>query len=262
MNQTANEETRDAWNENAAYWDETMGEGNDFVNLLEWPAIERLLQLQPGEQVLDAACGNGLTSRRMAALGARVTAFDFAPQMIARAQAHDPGQIDYRVLDGCDEAALLTLGEGRFDAALCNMALMDMAEIQPLMNAVARLLRPGGRFVYTLMHPCFNGARMDHVAELIEQDSGVEMIYAVKVARYLTPTTEHGRALAAQPSPQLYFFRPLQSLFAAGFAAGLVIDGLEEPAFPPDHPAGRNPLGWSGKFSEIPPVLAVRLLRR
>ena len=41
----ANEETRQAWNQNAAFWDERMGEGNDFVEVLIWPPTERLLNL-------------------------------------------------------------------------------------------------------------------------------------------------------------------------------------------------------------------------
>jgi len=30
----ANDETRSAWDANAAFWDARMGEGNDFVNVL------------------------------------------------------------------------------------------------------------------------------------------------------------------------------------------------------------------------------------
>jgi len=60
--QSSNEETRQAWDANAAYWDEKMGEGNDFVNLLEWPATLRLLDPQPGQRILDIATGNGLTA--------------------------------------------------------------------------------------------------------------------------------------------------------------------------------------------------------
>jgi 2-polyprenyl-3-methyl-5-hydroxy-6-metoxy-1,4-benzoquinol methylase len=63
----ANAEARHAWNQNAAFWDARMGEGNDFVEVLIWPVSEMLLALHPGERVLDVACGNGLTSRRMAA---------------------------------------------------------------------------------------------------------------------------------------------------------------------------------------------------
>jgi SAM-dependent methyltransferase len=33
---------------------------------------------------------------------------------------------------------------------------MDMAQIDPLFRALARLVRPGGRFVFVLCHPCFN----------------------------------------------------------------------------------------------------------
>ena len=71
----ANQETRDVWDINAAYWDEYMGEGNDFVELLCWPAIERLLDVSEGSRILDIACGNGLTSRRLAKLGFEVEAF-------------------------------------------------------------------------------------------------------------------------------------------------------------------------------------------
>ena len=51
-----------------------MGEGNDFANVLCWPAIEELLAVQPGQEVLDIACGNGLTSRSWAAWGPRLSA--------------------------------------------------------------------------------------------------------------------------------------------------------------------------------------------
>src|SRR5450759_3934510 len=69
-----NNESREAWDANAAFWDKKMGEGNDFVNILQWPAILRLLDPQAGQNILDIATGNGLTARRLNALGARVTA--------------------------------------------------------------------------------------------------------------------------------------------------------------------------------------------
>ena len=67
--------------------------------------------------------------------------------------------------------------------------------------------------------------------------------------------------IAGQPEPQLYFERPLSVLLGACFKAGFVLDALEEPAFPPDHPVGKNPLAWNGNYSEIPPVLMARLRR-
>jgi 2-polyprenyl-3-methyl-5-hydroxy-6-metoxy-1,4-benzoquinol methylase len=260
--QGANEETREAWNLNAAFWDERMAEGNDFVQVLLWPATERLLDLRPGERVLDIACGNGLTSRRLVAMGADVVAFDFAENLIARARQRTTGhaaQIEYHVLDATDEAALLALGEGRFDAALCQMALFDMAQIDPLMHALARLLRPGGRWVFSVIHPCFNNPHMAHVAETEDREDDIVTLYSVKISGYITPTIARGAAIAGQPAPQLYFHRPLQVLLGTAFDAGFVLDGLEERAFPPDHPPGRSPLSWGANFHEIPPVLVARM---
>jgi 2-polyprenyl-3-methyl-5-hydroxy-6-metoxy-1,4-benzoquinol methylase len=260
--QRANLETRAAWNANASFWDERMGEGNDFVEVLIWPATERLLELQPGERVLDAACGNGLTSRCLAAMGAEVVAFDFAEELIDRAQARTKEhreRISYHVLDATDEAALLALGQGRFDVALCQMALFDMAEIRPLMRALSRLLRPGGRFVFSVIHPCFNNPHMVHVAEMVDRDGDLVTVYSVKVFGYMTPTVARGAAIAGQPEPQLYFHRPLQDLLGAAFNEGFMLDGLEERAFPPEHCAGRSFLSWGGNYAEIPPVLVARM---
>jgi 2-polyprenyl-3-methyl-5-hydroxy-6-metoxy-1,4-benzoquinol methylase len=258
----ANEETRRAWDENAAFWDERMGEGNDFVEVLTWPPTERMLALKPGERVLDIACGNGLTSRRMAAMGGKVVATDFSEEMIthARRRTTDSGErLRFEVLDATDEAALLALGEGQFDAALCAMALFDMAEIEPLMRSLRRLLRPGGRFVFSVIHPCFNNAHMVQMAEMEDREGEMVTVYSVKVYGYMTPSVARGAAILGQPKPQLYFHRPLQVLLGAGFRAGFVLDALEERSFPPDHPQGRSPLAWGGNYSEIPPVLVARL---
>ena len=110
----ANEETRAAWEANAAYWDTRIGEGNDFVETLIWPVTQRLLELQPGQRLLDAACGNGLYARRAAALGVEVVAFDFSANLIQLARQHltpHSSRITYLVLDATDEAALLALGD-------------------------------------------------------------------------------------------------------------------------------------------------------
>lgn len=239
-----------------------MGEGNDFFNVLLWPAVERLLNPQPGERLLDVACGNGLTSRRLAIAKARVTAFDVSPAMIAIAAGH-LGQlkVDYRVLDATDCEALLGLGASSFDGALCNMALMDMAEIDPLMTGLAVLLKPGGRFVFSVLHPCFNNPAIVQMGELEDQNGTIVTTYSVKIARYKTPFTQVGLAMHGQPVPHPYFHRPLSLLLAPALSAGLVLDGFEEQAFPPDSSGGAIPLSWNGRFSEIPAALIVRLRR-
>jgi 2-polyprenyl-3-methyl-5-hydroxy-6-metoxy-1,4-benzoquinol methylase len=261
----ANDETRQAWNENAAFWDEQMGEGNDFVDVLIWPSIKKLIDLQGGERVLDVACGNGLYTRRLVDKGAEVVAFDFSENLISHARQRtesNKDKIQYHVLDATDEAALLTLGEDQFDVAVCNMALFDIADIQPLFRALNHLLKERGRFVFSVIHPCFNNPHMKWVAEQEDVEGQIITSYAVKIHGYKTPTITRGAALAGQPQPQLYFHRSLQDLLEIGFKTEFVLDALEERAFPPDHPASKDPLSWGGNFSEIPPVLIARMVLR
>lgn len=254
-----NEISRQAWDANAEHWDARMGdEGNDFFNLLCWPALAAFLDVQPGSHILDIACGNGLTSRRLAALGAHVTAFDFSANLIARAKIrpNPNSRISYHVVDATSESQLLSLGERNFDSALCNMALFDMPEIEPLFKALRKLLKPNGIFAFSLMHPAFNNPSITLLAE--EWDDGqIQTRYGVKVTRYINQFLSEGLALRNQPRPQLYFHRPIKNYMNVAFINGFVLDGFDERAFPPDHPQ-TAPLGWGGKFSEIPPALIMR----
>jgi 2-polyprenyl-3-methyl-5-hydroxy-6-metoxy-1,4-benzoquinol methylase len=254
-----NQSSHDAWEANADVWDARMGdEGNDFFNVLCWPTIVSFLDLQPGQHILDIACGNGLTSRRLATLGAKVTAFDFSENLIVKAKVRENpnSNIEYRVIDAANEGQLLSLGEGQFDSALSNMALFDMADIETLFRTLPRLLKPNGIFVFSLTHPCFNNSSSVHVMEEFD-DGEIKTAYSVKTSRYMTPYSAKGLALRNQPKPQIYFERPLQYYLNLGFQDGFLLDGFEERAFPPDHPQN-FPLGWGGKFSEIPPVLIAR----
>ena len=258
----ANEENRQVWDANAIFWNEKMGEGNDFVNILQWPSILRLLEPQPAQLILDIATGNGLTARRLAALGVEVVAFDFSSELIKIAQARTPSDlhVKYHVLDATDESALLSTlrTSGTFDSALCNMALFDMADIQPLFHVLPKLLKPDGKFVFSITHPAFNNTSSVHVAEEMDVEGDIRTVYSVKVSHYITPRQAHGVAMRNQPRPQLYFDRPLQYYLNLGFQYGFVLDGFEECTFPPDH-LQANPIAWGGKFSEIPPVLVARL---
>jgi 2-polyprenyl-3-methyl-5-hydroxy-6-metoxy-1,4-benzoquinol methylase len=256
-----NAKAREAWDTNARFWDDRMADGNDFFNSLVWPSVEKLLCPQPREVLLDVACGNGVTSRRLARAGASVVACDFSAEMIRAAMERGSGDhVDYRVVDATDADALRGLGPGTFDGALCNMALMDLADIRPLMNALASLLRPTGRFVFSVLHPCFNNPAVVQMGELQDCAGAIVTTYSVKTSRYLTPYTQVGLAMHGQPVPHPYFHRPLSILLGEGFQAGLALDALEERSFPPENTGGSTPLSWNGRFSEIPPVLVGRFI--
>lgn len=256
-------ELREIWDRNAGFWDDHMGErGNDFHRELVAPAAERLLALVPGERVLEIGCGGGLFAVRMAELGAEVLATDFSAAFLARAQARTlaHAHITLRQVDATDQRELLLLGEGRFDAVVSNMALMDMQTVVPVFNAVARLLKPAGRFVFTVMHPCFNSTGVTRVVEEEEHDGHLRTSHAVKVSRYLHLGSTLGTGIRGQPVTQRYFHRPLHLLLEPAFRAGLVLDGLEEPAFH-NHSLDRTRSLAAENFREIPLVLAARVRR-
>jgi SAM-dependent methyltransferase len=256
------EETREIWEAKADFWDERMGEGNLFQRALVGPATERLLRLREGELVLEIACGNGQMARRMAQLGAQVVATDFSRRFVelaaARTEAAGLGdRVTFQQVDATDEGALLALGEGRYDAIVCNMALMDMTEVEPLFQAVARLLTPAGRFVFAIPHPCYNSNGIRMMLEEEDHAGLLEAVAAIKVVDYLHVPPGKGAGMPGEPAPHWYFHRPLSALLAPAFAAGLALDGLEEPAFPPGTP-GSRPLGWH-LYTSIPPVLVGRM---
>jgi len=223
-------ETRAIWEGKADYWDAQMGEGNAFHNQLVAPAATRLLAPQAGETILDVACGNGQFSRQLAALG---------------------------VLDATDEAALLVLGAGRFDAAVCNMALMDMPTIAPLLRALRQLLKPSGRFVFVVPHPCFNNNATRLTLEEEDRAGELRETRGVRIAEYLHIPPGKGAGMPGEPAPHYYFHRPLHELLGECCAAGFALDGLEEPAFAPETTSGRA-LSWA-HYQQIPPALAARL---
>ncbi len=250
----------ESWDNLAEWWDDAIGDGNPTQDIIVEPYSEKLLELQPGERVLDIACGAGRFARRMADAGAIVTAFDHAERFIERARQRSTGyedKISYHVVNATDPDAMLALAGGEaFDAAVCTMAIMDMAEITPLFSTLPKLLKPGGRFVFSVTHPVFN---TEHARPTIERlHVGTEVVnrYAVSVADYLDMKMEQGIGVPGQPDLQHYFDRPISVLVNTASDYGLVLDRLEEPAYPRGTPA-ENPLSQAA-FEHIPWVLLGR----
>jgi hypothetical protein len=133
---------------------------------------------------------------------------------------------------------------------------MDMPVIAPVFEAAARLAKPGGRFVITVPHPCFNTHGMAFTADRGEDESGFHTTSALKLTRYLTPATFKGAGIPNEPEPHWYFDRSLSELLGAAFRAGLVLDGILEPSFTGAGPEAR-PLTWDS-LPDFPPVLAAR----
>lgn len=255
-----NKKIHDIWNKNAYFWDEKMGEGNQFHKILLEPTQERLLELKPEEVVLDIACGNGQFARKMAQSGTRIVAFDFSEKFIERAKyrtKENVDRIEYMVIDATNRSQLLTLGKHRFDAAVCTMALMDMSNIETLISSLSQLLKTSGRFVFSVMHPCFNSIGSVQMKERIERRGKIIDIYSIKVSEYIHPKKEKGIGIVGQPVPQYYFHRPISIILNTCFDAGFVLDGIEEPVF---GDLQKKELTLHDMiFKQIPPALVCRM---
>ncbi|MGV8924007.1 MAG: bifunctional 2-polyprenyl-6-hydroxyphenol methylase/3-demethylubiquinol 3-O-methyltransferase UbiG [Thermomonas sp.] len=101
--------------------------------------------------VLDVGCGAGLLSEAMAQAGSRVTAIDLAPNLLKVARLHglETGiKVDYRETT---VESLADASPASFDAVTCMEMLEHVPDPASIIEACARLLKPGGRlFVSTL----------------------------------------------------------------------------------------------------------------
>lgn len=137
---------------------DTYASGVDDVSN---PAASELLDLVgpvAGRRVLDIACGHGVIARTLARRGAEVVGVDLSTALLERARAiesTEPLGIGYVEGDVADPGLLA--GE-RFDVATCNFGLSDIDDLDAALASVARLLEPSGRFVASILHPCFAGA--------------------------------------------------------------------------------------------------------
>jgi ubiquinone/menaquinone biosynthesis C-methylase UbiE len=249
------DDVRAAWDELASFWDQRMQARATWQRKLIQPSVERLLGLEQGERVLEIACGNGEFARRMSELGGQELAVDFSEGMLERARAHG-GDVEYQYADAMDEQALLALGDpASFDAVVSNMAIMDMESIEPMAAASFRLLKPGGRFVFSTLHPAFNSSAVRPTVEL-DLEGSITEVYSVKVSSYGRPSTGKGVAIPGQPIEQWYFHRPLWMILKPFFDRGFALDGLEEPLVGSEHAEPGSP---SYVYTQLPGEFVARM---
>ena len=132
----------DNWWSDDIRWVRTLK--NLVPGRLAW--FDRQIDWQ-GREVLDLGCAGGFMAEALAARGARVTGIDPAEGAITAARAHARAQglrIGYDV--GVGEA--LPYDHASFDAVVCVDVLEHVADLHKVMSQVARVLRPGGLFLF------------------------------------------------------------------------------------------------------------------
>jgi SAM-dependent methyltransferase len=131
-----------------------------------------------------------------------------------------------------------------FDGVVSNMALMDIPDLAPTVRAVARVLRPSGWFVFSVLHPCYHTRPSGVVTAA---DGSVRWA----VSEYFTEGFWRSDERPGPPGRVGSYHRTLATYVNTLTAAGLAVERLREPRVALDRPA-------RAIWQELPAVLVVR----
>ena len=203
-----------------------------------------------GQDVLEVGCGAAQCGRWLTAQGARVAAFDRSGRQLAHARRIDqelgrPGPALVQA-----DATALPFAPGVFDTACSAFGAVQFVDDSArVMREVARVLRPGGRWVFAVTHPfrwCLPDDPGEHGLQI--RDSYFDRRAYVEqdedgVASYV----EHHRTVGDR----------VRELTAAGFA----LTDLIEPEYP-EGLGDRWGGGWSSRRGALVPGTALFSARK
>ena len=151
---------RSGWNRAASSYEGAFATASrQFV-----PALLDAACVGAGMDVLDVCCGPGIVTEAAAARGARVVGLDFSAEMLAIARARLPG---VRFEHGDAEA--MPFPDARFDAVVSNFGIHHVPRPVLALREAWRLLRPGGRFAFTVWDAPFRNLAWKLVQDAVSQ---------------------------------------------------------------------------------------------
>lgn len=141
--------------------------------------VARVVALAP-ERVLETAAGTGQVTRLLAAQlpsGTAITATDLAPAMLSIAAGYLPAgaEVDLRPAD----AQALPFAEAAFDLVLCQFGVMFFPDRAGAMREAARVLRPGGRFLFTTWDTREANPYAQVAADLVVERTGAPGVFGL-----------------------------------------------------------------------------------
>ncbi|MEZ5383118.1 MAG: class I SAM-dependent methyltransferase [Microthrixaceae bacterium] len=236
----------DPWDRHADWWQREFTEGADPEY------VEQILPLIAGRlptagRLLDVGCGDGQVARMATAAGLQAIGVDPAGAQVRTAT--DRGGPSYSQAS----AIHLPVADASVDVAVACLVFEHIAEFRAALAEVARVLIPGGRFLFLLNHPLLqtpdSGWIDDHVLDPPEQ--------YWRIGPYLT---EAETAEQVEEGVWITFHhRPLSAYLNTAIEAGLTLERMDEPAPPPGFVA-RAP--EYGQVTSIPRLLALQFRRR
>jgi SAM-dependent methyltransferase len=213
------------WDPVADWYDEWVGKcGSNHHRQLAIPTTLDLLDPRPDETVLDVGAGQGVLAPYIAGCGARYTGVDISHRLLKRARQHhaNAGQFIQADARALWKARLLT--PGIFDAVVFLLSIQDMNPLEPVLESANWTLKPGGRIVMLMTHPCFRIPRQSGWGH----DAKRKLQYR-RVDSYLSPLTVPMKTYPGQDGgATISFHRPLCEYINGLATRGLLIDRLDE----------------------------------
>ena len=253
---TSGQRKQTLWDQASRWYDSLVGmSGSDYHQTIVMPGVLKLLELKPGRRVLDLACGQGVFSRFLLEKKINPEGLDSSEELLRMARSRSIKLIPYH-LGNAGDAKVLNGQE--FDGIACLLAVQNIEKIEPVFQNVARWLKPKGKFVMVLTHPCFRIPRQTHWGW--DEDKKIEYR---RVDRYanemkipiLTPP------FVDKVNYTMTYHRPLQNYFSALLKAGLYVDCLEEWMSNKECASGKRSRGENRARKEVPLFMAIRAVR-
>ena len=243
------------WDENADEYQAEHGEYLGDARFLWCPEgvyedEAHLLGEVSGRDVLEVGCGAAQCARWLVDQGAHVVAFDLSARQLQHARRIDEelGRDALRLVQA--DATALPFPDASFDVACSAFgAVPFVADSAKLMSEVARVLRPGGLWAFSVPHP-FRWALPD-----VPDDEGLVVRHSYFDRRPYVEQDDDGVATYVE------HHRTVGDRIRELTAAGLAVHDVVEPGYPEDL-GERWGGGWSALRGRLVPGTAIFVTRK
>lgn len=244
----------------ADWYMDHLKERGDYQEEVIFPGALKLLEPKPGGTYIDLACGEGSFLSGLIRHLRRGTfiGIDAAPRLIthARHQVQSLKEVQINFFVGDVSKPQPALKDIRADGITCLMAIQNIEHIDGVFRLTKQLLKPEGKAVFVLNHPCFRQPRQSGWGWDEERKLQFRRIDRYKHS-YEMPIIAHP---GANPSvATVSFHRPLESYIQTLASAGLMLDRLEEWTSHKVSTSGPRAKAENIAREEIPLFLAFRV---